>query len=365
MSSLYRENARTTTGVLESAKYISENSTYVTISQSACESAAISIYAAMQEKSYTTETWINHVLNPKVRDANAIDWIFLVDLLNFSFWSDADLEDTGKAETARYAINWAGQYWTGYWSLCAVVNRALSEGIPITTPSFWTDTEKCTDDLIAYIFRSDTTESVPMLQERISCMREAGSALVSQFGGRFTNCITEAGNSAVRLVHIVVDSFPCFRDESEYKGRTVQIYKRAQILVAGWYRANVRVPDIWACFNQTSYGKFDDIDKISMFADYRVPQILHTLGCLEYSTELTAHIDSLQMIDHNDEREVELRGCSIWSVEVIKQALLREHPESKINSVLLDFYLWDTAKELQANMVRPSVACHRTRSVFY
>jgi hypothetical protein len=39
--------------------------------------------------------------------------------------------------------------------------------------------------------------------------------------------------------------------------------KRAQILIA----------DVWACFNGEAYGAFTDIDRITMFADYRVPQV--------------------------------------------------------------------------------------------
>lgn len=41
--------------------------------------------------------------------------------------------------------------------------------------------------------------------------------------------------------------------------------KRPQILIA----------DSWACFNGQSYGEFHDIDQITMFADYRVPQACH------------------------------------------------------------------------------------------
>ena len=40
---------------------------------------------------------------------------------------------------------------------------------------------------------------------------------------------------------------------------SVSFYKRAQILVA----------DIWACFEGKDLGAFDDIDSITMFADYR------------------------------------------------------------------------------------------------
>ncbi|KAK9368279.1 hypothetical protein V1509DRAFT_623601 [Lipomyces kononenkoae] len=344
------------TGVLESARYIYENADDVTISEEKCKLAAISIYNAMQCKSYSTETWSSNLLNPKKKDASTVDWIFLVDLLNFSFWSDVDPADTGKSESNRFSVNWEGKAWTGYWSLCALVNRALAEGVPITKPAFWNNRQECTDDLLRNLFRSDTSECVPLLTERIACLREAGKVLAEKFDGSFVNCIKQADGSAVALVHLIVENLPCFRDESVYKGHTVKIYKRAQILVA----------DIWACFNQQSYGYFRDIDQISMFADYRVPQILHNLGCLQYSDTLTSHVRNLQVLPHGDPREVELRGCSIWTVEMIKSEILKAHPEAKINSILIDFYLWDTAKELQSKIaVSDSIPCHRTRSIFY
>lgn len=77
-----------------------------------------------------------------------------------------------------------------------------------------------------------------------------------RFDGSFINCIEEANGSAAALVNLVVENFPCFRDEAHFDGKTVRFYKRAQILVA----------DLWACFDGGSYGQFHDIDKITMFA---------------------------------------------------------------------------------------------------
>jgi hypothetical protein len=44
--------------------------------------------------------------------------------------------------------------------------------------------------------------------------------------------------------------------------KNVRFLKRAQICVA----------DLWAAFNGEGFGQFDDIEKITMFADYRVPR---------------------------------------------------------------------------------------------
>ncbi|KAK9465651.1 hypothetical protein V1512DRAFT_44405 [Lipomyces arxii] len=343
------------TGVIESSKFIAEHAKDVKVSQTACKQVAESIYHAMKERSYSTESWSQNTLNPKTKDIATVDWIFVVDLLNFSFWSSIDVKDTGRSDTNRFTVNYDGQSYTGYWSLCAAINRALDDGIPITTPSFWKDEEECSNELIAQVFHSDTLEQIPMLQERIDCLREAGTVLTSKYGGSFANMIAQADGSAVKLVKLVVDNFKCFRDESVFEGRLVQIYKRAQILVS----------DIWACFNGKSYGRFDDIDSISMFADYRVPQILHNLSCLEYSPALSTHIRNLLPIGHGEPAEVELRGCSIWAVELIKEEILKSYPDAKINSILLDFYLWDKAKEVQKYITESEIPCHRTRSIYY
>ena len=46
-----------------------------------------------------------------------INRVFVCDVLNFSFWS----ED----ESHKYEVKYKGKVWTGYWSLCAAINRAL------------------------------------------------------------------------------------------------------------------------------------------------------------------------------------------------------------------------------------------------
>ena len=55
------------------------------------------------------------------------------------------------------------------------------------------------------------------------------------------------------------------------------LYKRAQILVA----------DIWACCGAAGYSAFSDIDAITAFADYRIPQLFVWFDVLQYSDNLT------------------------------------------------------------------------------
>lgn len=117
----------------------------------------------------------------------------------------------------------------------------------------------------------------------------------------FTKCIEAAGGSAAALVNILADDFPCFNDVVSFENRkSVRLLKRAQICVA----------DIWAAFEGERFGRFDDIDKITMFADYRIPQILNSLGCLWYSPSLESTIRHKKVIESGHGWEIQMRGNS-------------------------------------------------------
>ena len=159
------------TGVLEDAEYICDNSTDVALDMRGTKAAATSIWSLMQEKGYSAKDWSKHELHPKSKDESTVDFIFLMDLINFSFWSDLDDPDQ------QFSIDYKGEKWTGYWSLVAAIQRALDEGVPITKPSFWINEAECTDEVLQYVFRSATAEDMPLLGKRIGCMREAGQVL--------------------------------------------------------------------------------------------------------------------------------------------------------------------------------------------
>ncbi|KAK1069072.1 hypothetical protein LTR12_014078 [Friedmanniomyces endolithicus] len=170
--------------------------------------------------------------------------------------------------------------------------------------------------------------------------------------------IEQANHSAGKLVNLLAQHFPCFRDETRFDGRKVRFLKRAQIFVA----------DLWAAFNGTGYGAFDDIECLTMFADYRVPQMLHTLGVLSYSPPLLYRLRDKKEIPSGHSWEVQLRGCSIWAVELIRREIVRQHPEAEgvVNAVLIDFFLYDLAKERERGLGGGlEVPHHRTRSIWY
>ncbi|KAH8816259.1 hypothetical protein F5884DRAFT_747763 [Xylogone sp. PMI_703] len=336
------------THVLDGAEYIYNNSIDVAIDYRSTKAAAAMIHEEMQKREYSTQTWATHELHPKMKDESTVDFIFTMDLLNFSFWSESPDDE-------RFAIEYKGKRWTGYWSLVAALQRALDEDIPVTSSDFWQNELECTEEVMKHVFRSCTEEEIPMFAERLSCLREAGRVLYEKYDCHFSNCIEAANNSAAALVNLLARDFPCFNDVVQFEGKkNVRLLKRAQICVA----------DIWAAFNGEGYGQFNDIDKITMFADYRVPQILNTLGCLWYNPLLESTIRQKKLIESGHPWEIQLRGCSIWCVELIRREILKQHPNSKVNAILIDFFLYDAMKERESER-KEEIPHHRTRSIWY
>ncbi len=118
------------TGVLKSAEYIYDNAVDVSISSPGTKAAAESIWELMKERYYSTRTWSEHELHPKAKDERTVNFIFTMNLLNFSFWS-------ARPEEERFAVEYRWRKWTGYWSLVAALQRGLDEGqfLPIHAPS--------------------------------------------------------------------------------------------------------------------------------------------------------------------------------------------------------------------------------------
>ncbi|CAE6519784.1 unnamed protein product [Rhizoctonia solani] len=291
----------------------------------------------------------------------------------------------------RFAIEWlpprsldGNARWEGYWALPAALNKALENGIPITDPRFYASQKDCPDSLIETVFQpaSGCLETIPLLQERIRVMRQAGAILVERYNGSFSGILAEwrqeHGPKATAgvLVGKITKTFEVFRDENTYKDRLVFFWKRAQILVAETWAAFYPPPGAVSPHPIFPLG----VTELTMFADYRVPQILHHLGTIDYSPALVSMLVNGENLPNGSEAEMSIRAAGILSVEGIKNRILdiRRHKpatnslDSEVCSVLIDFFLWDLAKRVEStegeegSAKTPSLSpIHRTRSIWY
>ncbi|XP_038705963.1 queuosine salvage protein-like isoform X2 [Tripterygium wilfordii] len=189
---------------------------------------------------------------------------------------------------------------------------------------------------------------LPLEDERVRLLHEVGFELERSFGGKASNLVESCGKSAAKLVSLITSHFPGFRDHAVYKGRQVFLYKRAQIFVA----------DLYGAFKGQGYGEFIDISSITIFADYIVPAVLRQLGVLRYSSSLASIVDTNNEIGSGSEEEVELRACSIYAVEKMRD-LIRRKSGKQVLTVELDLWLWSFGVQC------PSLPYHRTLSIYY
>jgi hypothetical protein len=317
----------------------------------------------MKKAKYSTETWKQHPLHPKDDSESTLNWIFIVDALNFSFWSD-------QPQNA-FTVTVNGISYQGYWSLLACLHRAIAQGFNILDPEFYS---KLSLEQAKIIFRPDESsmELMPLLQERLDVLHQIGNVLIQEYQGSFLNCLKKASCSAQSLIELLLTDFTfVFQDTGYFKDQKVYFLKKAQIVIA----------DIWACYNGKGWGRFDDIDSVTVFADYRVPQALVYFGVLEYSSSLlnllkqqekkqlvipekeNVLVDKVSILSYGSNLEIQIRGNTIWAVELLRQEIINQHVSDPPNAILIDFYIWDTVNQNKKKFDK--VPFHRTRSIYY
>uniref|UniRef100_A0A915DHA5 Queuosine 5'-phosphate N-glycosylase/hydrolase n=1 Tax=Ditylenchus dipsaci TaxID=166011 RepID=A0A915DHA5_9BILA len=223
---------------------------------------------------------------------------------------------------------------------------------------------------LAKIFQSDFGQTIPLLEERCTAIRQAGKILSEKFDGSFYNCVLQCNQNAQSLLKLIVENFESFRDFANFKNQRVSLLKRAQILVS----------DIHGCLRSKANpaGDFNDIGSLTMFADYRVPQALAFLGVLKYSEKLLSILKINPFLKNGSEEEVVIRGNSIYACDKIAEEVERlranhstksENNGSKMElrqlyPVDIDMYLW-LYRRKHAEQVESKCHFIKTRSVMF
>jgi hypothetical protein len=179
-------------------------------------------------------------------------------------------------------------------------------------------------------------------------LTDLGRFVLDEFGGRFTALVEAADHSAERLVEIL-DRLELFHDVAGYRGLEVPFYKRAQIAST----------DLALAFGGEGLGRFDDLDRLTMFADNLVPHVLRVDGVLRYEPELVERIEAGEPIPAGSEEEVEIRASAVHAVELIGEVLRRDG--QPVTSAQLDLLLWNRGQEAPYK----AIPRHRTRTVYY
>lgn len=81
-------------------------------------------------------------------------------------------------------------------------------GIPLTDPNFYATITK---DKLAHVFRSDSEYEIPLIEERLQVIQEAGKVLLEKYHGKVENVMKACDKRAQTLLKIVTTDFPSYR----------------------------------------------------------------------------------------------------------------------------------------------------------
>ncbi|XP_029170421.1 queuosine salvage protein-like isoform X2 [Nylanderia fulva] len=264
---------------LEAAKFISEKAQDVHIDQEGIKKLTAHVITYLRENTDVyklTNHCRRHATYPSENDSRAINWLFVLQTLNFALCN--------RKGRKQWAVDGA----KGYIGLCIAIKRAIDEGKPIWDPNYYT---KMTQSDLEYILRGDDDEtSIPLIQERFTILRKVGEILLDKYDGTFVECVKAAEYDADKLLKLLFDEFESYRDEAEFEG-----LKDTQKMMS------------------------------TMFMDYRTPQVLLHFKVLRYSEMLVTRFEnSDEPLQHGSREELEIRGCSLIAAQKLCEEVRRE-----------------------------------------
>jgi hypothetical protein len=263
-------------------------------------------------------------------------YLLVVDTVNFCFWPPPGEK--------KWQISYKGKTYSGYYGLSVSLKRALESGIPLAAASFLASlTLKQLERVLA------GTGVLQLMEERLRNLQELGRVLLDKYNGQASKIVTTAGGSAVRLVETLAGDIPSFRDQASYRGEKVLFYKRAQLFAA----------DLHGALGGKGLGSFRDMEHLTAFADYKLPQVLRHVGALDYSRGLAEKVDLMMLLEPGSEEEIEIRANTIWAVELVRQEMKRLGREVCASGI--DGLLWHLG-QTDEYRAKPY---HRTVTTFY
>ncbi|KAI1733194.1 putative queuosine, q, salvage protein family domain-containing protein [Ditylenchus destructor] len=133
----------------ESGVLIAKNATHIKINDDGVRKVANMIHDSVKSGEIASTDYEYFDVHTKASDREAVDWIFFMDVINFSFWTEHD--DKWWLVSYKCDDENKGGY-SGYFASCACANRALDSGIPLTTAEFMATV---TEEKLAEIFTAD------------------------------------------------------------------------------------------------------------------------------------------------------------------------------------------------------------------
>uniref|UniRef100_A0A7E4UYP1 Queuosine 5'-phosphate N-glycosylase/hydrolase n=1 Tax=Panagrellus redivivus TaxID=6233 RepID=A0A7E4UYP1_PANRE len=263
------------------------------------------------------------------------NWFFLMDLINFHFFYDNYDPYVVKLQDKSYVGSMAG---------AAAINRwLLQHSSRVIAPLFL---GLARPEFIKDIFKAENGEDIPLIEERIKMIHETYTNMLN-LKTNFYEASLNRKFDPKAMVDFLVTNFEHFRDFGQFGSTQIAFHKRAQLLVKDV------LTNCAADIKQLGFTI--KMDYLSVFADYRIPQVLRHYGLIKYTDELNSAIAAGPLTDPT--MEVEIRAITLAACDRLSQIM-------GIPSAELDTLLWKKRR-----VIGPSLderyPFHRYRTTAY
>lgn len=303
--------------IKESSKYVSDNSKYVKINYEKIDE--IIEGGEFNTIRYWLDTNPFNILDMNYRDI--VNFLLLYHTIgDYCFWGDPKWEidtEVGKLD-GSYAI------------MYILINRFRNNN----------------DMNMSYEEFADMLKGnveIPLLKERYNCLVEMNKYLDS-IGKDFYDEIKDL-KVDIDLLDYVVSIFSYFKDETNYDGVNVYFYKRAQLLVSDVLHVRKMLENIEV-----------DYSNLMGCADYKIPQVMNSLGMLEYEYDLEYKLARKEELEEDSIEEIEIRANDLVVIDYIYEKLNREVRRMDIND-----YIWLLGQDKS----KINKNYHRTKTIHY
>jgi len=317
--------------ILETTRHVKEKSQQVTIHKQALADFSRKLI----EDGIEIPPW-NYDYHFFDGGHKTVAYLLVLDSINFCFWP--------KPGADKWEVQYKSETLSGYYALAASLKKALDSGVQITRADYLAE---LTLDKLKKILSGNG--ELQLMEARAHILNELGEFLIKKYNGEANRLVESAENSALNLVGLLVENLPSFNDKAEYYGKKIYFYKRAQIFAA----------DLYGAFASKAWGNFKDIDTLTAFADYKLPQVLRHVGILRYERALEHEVDNGIFLEAGSPEEIEIRANTIWAVELIRQELTKMGKE--LRAFEIDWILWNLGQQREFK----AQPYHKTVTTFY
>ena len=259
-----------------------------------------------------------------------VDFFVVGNALNFCF-NDVDTGD--KFEAERMGMDMDGAF--GMW-LC-LYDETVNGEIDFTDSEAL---QEITSEDFNRVFRPSNDVEMPLKQERVAFLRDVGAEMsdIGSFGELARSADPHLfGQNG--FVHELVERTDAYgQDTRTLDGQLVRFDKRAQLtamMLHGYYQSD-------------SLFTMDDIDNLTVPADYGVPNTLRGFDILSYEDELQSIVDAQESLPENSRGEVEIRAATVMAGDKLHTAL-NSSRDDPVSMPQLDYFLWSLRRESPHN----------------